>query len=43
MTDTQYLAILGTVYMAPHFHPIIGNFIGVSLFIFASLKVLGWV
>ena len=43
MTDTQYLAILGTVYMAPHFHPIIGNVIGVSLFISASLEVLGWV
>lgn len=42
MTDTQFLLVLGTVYMAPHFHSVIGNFIGVSLFIFASLKGLGW-
>jgi hypothetical protein len=43
MTDTQHLVILATVYMAPHFHPVIGNVIGVSLFIFASFKGLGWV
>ena len=43
MTETQFLLVLATVYMAPHFHPVIGNVIGVSLFIFASLKVLGWV
>lgn len=42
MTDAQHLVILATVYMAPHFHPVIGNVTGVSLFIFASLKVLGW-
>lgn len=42
MIDTQFLVLLGTVYMAPHFHPVIGNLIGVSLFIFASLKGLGW-
>lgn len=43
MTDTQYLAVLGTVYMAPHFHPIVGNVIGVTLLIFASLEGLGWI
>ena len=42
MTDTQFLLVLATVYMAPHFHPVIGNVIGVSLFIFAAVKGLGW-
>jgi hypothetical protein len=42
MTNSQLLVIIATVYMAPHFHPIVGNVIGVSLFIFASLKGLGW-
>jgi hypothetical protein len=43
MTDSQFLVLLGTVYMAPHFHPIVGNFIGASFLIVASLKGLGWI
>ena len=42
MTDSQFLIVLGTVYLAPHFHPIISNCIGLSLLIFASVKGLGW-
>jgi len=43
MTDSQLLVVLATIYMAPHFHPIIGDVIGVSLFIFAACNELGWV
>lgn len=42
MTDTQFWVLLGTIYLTPHLHPIIGNYIGLSLFIFASIKGLGW-
>jgi len=43
MTDSQFLVLLGTIYLTPHFHPIVGNYIGLSFLIFASLKGLGWV
>jgi hypothetical protein len=43
MTDSQFLVLLGTIYLTPHFHPIVGNCIGLSLLIFASLQGLGWV
>ena len=43
MTESQFLVLIGTAYLAPHFHPIIGHFIGVSFLIFASLEGLGWI
>jgi hypothetical protein len=43
MTDSQFLVLLGTVYLAPQLHPIVGNFTGMLLILAAAGKGLGWI
>lgn len=43
MTDSQFLVLLGTVYLAPQLHPIVGNFTGLLLILAAACKGLGWI
>jgi len=43
MTELHFMVLAGVVFLAPHFHPIIGNFAELLLIILASIKGLGWV
>ena len=43
MTESQFMVLLGTVYLAPHFHPIVGNFAGLLIILAAAGKGLGWI
>jgi hypothetical protein len=43
MTDSQFLVLLGTVWIAPHSHPILGNFVGAFCITLAAIKGLGWI
>jgi hypothetical protein len=39
---TEQLLILGTIYIAPHIHPIVSQLSGVIFLITAACKGLGW-
>ena len=42
MTDTQFLALLATIWIAPHGGQYYGLLMGVSIFLLVIGKVLGW-
>jgi hypothetical protein len=42
MTDRQILLLLGTIWIAPHCPPIVGNFCGVLFILAGVCKGLGW-
>lgn len=42
MTDSQFLVLAGMICLAPHYHPIVGSFAGLILFIVAAAEGLGW-
>jgi len=42
MTDTQYLVILGTIYLAPYINAVYCQFIGALMLLAAAAKGLGW-
>jgi uncharacterized protein YbbC (DUF1343 family) len=42
MTDSQFMVLVGVTYLAPHFHPIVGNFAGALCITLAAIKGLGW-
>ena len=42
MTDSQLLVLLCIVWVAPHSHPILGNFLGAFCITLAVIKGLGW-
>jgi len=41
MTTEQFFAVLGTIYIAPHMHPIFGHVAGFGLLVAAVCKGLG--
>lgn len=43
MNDSQVLVLCGLICLAPHYHPIVGNMMGLLLIIFAAVKGLGWI
>jgi hypothetical protein len=42
MTTSQMLVLFGIACLAPHFHPIVGNFAGLLFILAAACKGLGW-
>ena len=42
MTDTQFLTLLATIWIAPHGGQYYGLLLGVSIFLLAIGKGLGW-
>jgi hypothetical protein len=42
MTDSQFLVLLGTVWIAPHSHPFIAHIACAGFIIVAACKGLGW-
>jgi len=42
MTTEQYFAVLGTIYIAPHVHPVYGQLAGIAFLLAAACKDLGW-
>lgn len=42
MTDSHFLVLAGMICIAPHYHPIVGNFAGLILLFVAAVKGLGW-
>jgi hypothetical protein len=42
MTDSQFLVLAGMICLAPHYHPVVGSFAGLILFIVVAVKELGW-
>jgi hypothetical protein len=42
MTDSQFLVLLGTVWIAPHSHPFIAHITCAGFIIVAACKGLGW-
>ena len=42
MTTSQILVLLAAIHIAPHYHPVVGNVMGLLLIIFAAVKGLGW-
>ena len=42
MTDSHFLVLAGMICIAPHYHPIVGNFAGLILLLVAAVKGLGW-
>jgi hypothetical protein len=42
MTELHFMVLAGIACLAPHFHPIIGNFAGLLFIILAAIKGLGW-
>ena len=43
MTAEQFFAVLGTIYIAPHMHPIYGQVVGFGFLLAAACKGLGWI
>jgi hypothetical protein len=41
MNTEQFFAVLGTIYIAPHMHPIYGHVVGFGLLVAAVCKGLG--
>jgi hypothetical protein len=41
MTTEQFFAVLGTIYIAPHMHPIYGHVMGFGLLVAAACKSWG--
>ena len=42
MTTEQFFLIIGTIYIAPHAHPVYGQVSGFVLLLAAACKSLGW-
>jgi len=42
MTTEQYLVVLGTIYLAPHVHPLYCQVVGCGFIIVAGCIGLGW-
>jgi hypothetical protein len=42
MTDTQFLTILGTIWIAPYVNKLVSQFTGLAFMLIVIFKILGW-
>jgi len=43
MTDTQFLTILGTIWIAPYVNKLVAQFTGLAFMLIVICKHLGWI